>query len=35
MKTSSIHQDVFITDPDVINEYEKLEKITSHKLPIV
>jgi ATP-dependent exoDNAse (exonuclease V) alpha subunit len=32
---SSIHRDAFITDPEVINEYERLERIASQKLPIV
>ena len=32
---SSIHRDAFITDPDVINEYRRLEGVASQKLPIV
>lgn len=32
---SSIHRDGFITDPDVINEYRRLDGIVSQKLPIV
>ena len=32
---SSIHRDGFITDPDVINEYRRLDGIASQKLPIV
>ena len=32
---SSLHHDAFITDPEVINEYERLERIASQTLPIV
>jgi len=32
---SSIHRDAFITDPEVINEYERLEKKASQRLPTI
>ena len=32
---NSLHRDAFITDPEVINEYERLERIASQTLPIV